>query len=255
MSFGSPELTVEENGFDPLYFTPPLHNGVTFIASAGDSGSPSGTPAYSQAVLAVGGTSLSVDGDNNYAGETGWSGSGGGIASDEYQPSFQTPFFNSTERTAPDVSMVADPATGVAIYDSYDFGAATPWIQVGGTSLSAPLWAGTMAVVNQGRIINGLDTLDGAGQTLPLIYGLPDSDFHDVVSGSNGGFSAGPGYDLVTGRGSPIENLLIPDLASAPAPALAADLQPFQAFEQTTNWCGPGRLSFPTRSGCIPIRR
>jgi hypothetical protein len=249
MSFGEPELTTEENLFDQLFFTPASHNGVTYFASTGDDGSPSGSPAYSQAVVAVGGTSLTIDGSNNYVSESGWSGSGGGIADAEYQPSFQTPFFTSTTRTAPDVSMVADPATGVAIYDSFDFGAGTPWIRIGGTSLSSPLWAGLGAVVNQGRVVHGLLPLDGAGQTLPLIYGLPASDFHDVTTGSNGGFSAGSGYDLVTGRGSPIANLLVPALASAAAPTLKPDLQPFQNFEQDTNtlWSGPVVLS--TQSG------
>ncbi len=249
MSFGHAEEPAQENLFDQLFFTPAGHNGVTFVASTGDNGSPSGSPAYSQAVLAVGGTSLTVGAGNTYGGETAWPGSGGGIADSEYQPSFQAPYITGTTRSAPDVSMVADPNTGVGVYDSFDFTAATPWLKVGGTSLAAPLWAGMMAVVNQGRIVNGLNTLDGAGQTLPLIYGLPSSDFHDITSGSNGGFSAGAGYDLVTGRGSPIGNLVIPALASAAAPALKPDLQPFQLFESNTGTLWSGAVVFSTQNG------
>jgi hypothetical protein len=237
MSFGGSEFTGESN-LDPLFLSPSADSGVTFLASTGDSGSPGEYPAYSQNVVAVGGTSLTVTGSNTYGSETGWSGSGGGISENEFQPSFQTPSFTSTQRTIPDVSMDADPNTGVPIYDSYD-SPGTPWIQVGGTSLAAPLWAGTMAVVNQGRVSNLLPALSGAGQTLPLLYGLPSTDFNDVTSGSNGGFSAGPGYDLVTGRGSPIASALIPALATATAPALLPDLQP----DTPGGWSAPLLLS------------
>ena len=89
--------------------------------------------------------------------------------------------------------------------------AANGWIQVGGTSLSAPLWAGLIAVADQGRSLAGLGSLDGRTQTLPLLYQLPANDFHDITSGSNG-FSAGAGYDLVTGRGSPKANLVVAGL-------------------------------------------
>ena len=225
MSFGGPEFA-GENGLDSLFAAP----GVTFFASTGDKGSPGGYPAYSQNVVAVGGTSLNVSG-NTYVSETGWGNfigsSGGGISEVEFQPAFQTPYFTSSQRTIPDVSMDGDPLTGVGIYDTYDF-PTSPWQQFGGTSLSSPMWAGLAAVVNQGRVSNSLSTLNGAGQTLPLLYGLPSTDFNDVIGGSNGGFTAGPGYDLVTGRGSPIAGTLIPALATAAAPALLPDLQPVQ---------------------------
>src|SRR5262249_18039249 len=93
-------------------------------------------------------------------------------------------------------------------------GSSTPWDQVGGTSLAAPMWAGVIAIANQGRAVNGLGSLDGRGDTLPKLYVLPSADFHDVTTGNNG-YAAGTGYDLVTGRGSPIVNLLVADLAGS----------------------------------------
>ncbi|HVX84024.1 MAG TPA: proprotein convertase P-domain-containing protein [Phycisphaerae bacterium] len=216
MSFGASEFS-GENTLDSIFTTPAGHAGITFLASTGDNGSPGGFPAYSPNVLAVGGTTLNVSG-TSYVSETAWSGSGGGVSSRESLPSFQSLIHVSIAgRNTPDVSMLADPNTGVAVYDSYDFGAATPWITVGGTSLATPMWAGIISIVNQGRAQAGIGSLDGPTQTIPMIYALPATDFHDITSGSNGAFSAGPGYDLVTGRGSPIANLLIPDLVGVGA--------------------------------------
>jgi subtilisin-like proprotein convertase family protein len=219
MSFSGGEFSTETN-YDKYFVTPSGHAGVTFLGSTGDSGTPAGYPAYSPNVVAVGGTSLTLNG-SAYASETGWSGSGGGISSFESRPSYQTGSYqngsvtqNTTMRTAPDVAMDADLNTGVAVYDSWDY-PSTPWLQVGGTSLSCPMWAGLMAVVDQGRSLAGLASLDGATGTLPALYRLPAADFHDVISGSNGSpdYSAGIGYDLVTGLGTPVANKLIPDLA------------------------------------------
>jgi subtilase family serine protease len=213
MSFGGPE-SAGELGLDSIFTTPTGHQGVTFLASTGDTGAPGGYPAFSPNVVAVGGTTLMVDAAGNYQGESGWSGSGGGISQFEPQPAFQKGVVtqSTTMRTIPDVSMDADPNTGVAVFDSFDNGAATPWEQVGGTSLACPLWAGIIAIVNQDRARVGLGSLDGPTQTLPKLYTLPAIDFHDITTGNNG-FAAGPGYDLVTGIGSPNTPLLIPDLA------------------------------------------
>ena len=84
---------------------------------------------------------------------------------------------------------------------------------LGGTSVAAPAWSGILAVADQGRVIAGEGTLDSRTQTLPLLYAAPAADYHDVTTGNNG-FSAGAGYDLVTGRGSPQVNLLIPFLVT-----------------------------------------
>jgi hypothetical protein len=211
MSWSGGEFSSEASA-DSVFTTPSGHQGVTFFASTGDSGSPSGYPALSPNVVAVGGTTLSIDTSGNYLGESAWSDGGGGISVFESQPSYQVGNVNgtsSTHRTVPDVAMDADPATGVYVLDSYSGG----WFQVGGTSLSSPMFAGLVAIADQGRALQGESSLDGATQTLPMLYGLPQSDFHDITTGGNGTYNATPGYDLVTGRGTPIANLLVPALA------------------------------------------
>jgi subtilase family serine protease len=211
MSWGGSESS-SEKGYDSTFLTPTGHQGVTFLASTGDSGSPAGYPAYSPNVIAVGGTTLSIDTAGDYLGESAWADTGGGISTVESQPSYQVGKVNglsSTQRTVPDVSMDADPNSGVYVLDSYAGG----WYQVGGTSLATPMFAGLVAIANQGRALDGQSTLNGLTQTLPDLYSLPSSDFHDVTTGSNGTYSAGPGYDLVTGLGTPVANLLVPALA------------------------------------------
>lgn len=213
MSFGGNEFSGETT-YDSKFTTPAGHSGMTFIASTGDGGSPGSYPAYSPNVLAVGGTTLSMDTSSNYTGETGWSGSGGGVSTQESRPAYQTGVagMSGSTRNNPDISFVADPNSGVYVLDTSQSGGGG-WYQVGGTSLSAPCWAGLVAIANQGRIANGLGTLNGRNDLLPALYTLPAADFHDVVGGSNGGFTAVAGYDQVTGIGSPIANLLVPDLA------------------------------------------
>ncbi|HEV2968641.1 MAG TPA: Ig-like domain-containing protein [Pirellulales bacterium] len=210
MSFGREEHSSDLG--DNSHFTTPInHTGVTFLASTGDAGQPAEYPAYSPNVVAVGGTTLTVDANGNRVpqpgdggiGESGWSGSGGGISTIEPQPAYQNGVvtrFSSSVRTAPDVAF--DAGTYVAIYDSWDYGT-TPWMQTGGTSFSVVAWGALIAVANQGRAINELASLDGATGTLPKLYSLPSADFNDIIIGSNGS-NAGPGYDLVTGLGSPI---------------------------------------------------
>ncbi len=228
MSWSGNEFSGETS--DNSFFS---HAGVTFLAAAGDSGAYGSTrqtetrlepqyPATSPNVVAVGGTTLDVSG-YSWTSETVWGsgsssgsagGGGGGSSAYESQPSYQNGVvsaFSTTQRTYPDVSADANPNTGVPIYDSYDFGASTPWAQYGGTSLACPLWAGMISIADQGRSLAGLTSLGGASQTLPQLYKLASADFHDITSGSNG-YSAGPGYDLASGIGSPVANLLIPQL-------------------------------------------
>jgi subtilase family serine protease len=194
------------------------------VAATGSFGSPGTYPAYSPNVLAVGGTSLFFNPNGTVSGETGWGngsnsptlgGSGGGISSFETTPVYQMGVQTTGARTIPDVSFLADPATGVAVIDSYDFGATNPWVQAGGTGLAAAAWAGMIAIADQGEGQLGKPPLDGPSQTLPDLYNISASkpaDFNDITSGSNGQFTAGPGYDEVTGIGTPVANLLIPDL-------------------------------------------
>jgi autotransporter-associated beta strand protein len=236
MSYGQPEFS-DETAEDSLFTTPAGHNGVTFLSASGDGGKPGLYQAYSPNVVAVGGTLLSVDSANNYKSETGWSGSGGGISLYEAQPAYQNGVVtqSTTQRTIPDVSIIG--GTGVAVYNSYDNGSAKPWQAVAGTSLSTPTWAGLIAIADQGRALNGELPLDGATQTLPALYQLPASDFHDITSGNNG-YAAGPGYDLVTGRGTPIAYLLETDLVQAPVTCTWTGAGPDSDWSDPLNWAG-----------------
>ncbi len=234
MSWGGDEAAADSAN-DGHFTTPSGHNGVSFVASSGDNGAYSGSgsttkivsyPAVSKNVAAIGGTFLTTSGTGAYVSESGWGngttsnvngGSGGGISQFIAQPSYQTGVVtqSTTQRTIPDVSMNADPNSGVPVFDVYDNGATTPWTQVGGTSLSAPLWGGVLSIANQGRVLNSQTTLDGPTQTLPKLYSLPSSSLHDITTGNNF-YAAGTGYDLVTGRGSPIVNLVVNNLIDTP---------------------------------------
>jgi hypothetical protein len=215
LSWGSGEF-FGETSFDATFAAA---SGVSFLVSSGDNGAPGGYPAYSPYVVAVGGTRLTADSQGNYISETGWSGSGGGISTQEGQPAYQqgTVTQSSTQRTIPDVAYNADPGTGVYVYDSYNGG----WYSVGGTSAGAPQWAALVAIANQGRNLNGLPPLgsspsQGSQEVLTDLYNL-QGDLTDITTGYNG-FFAGPGYDLVTGIGTPQANVLAVDLANASTP-------------------------------------
>jgi subtilase family serine protease len=211
MSFGGGETT----GTDSVFNQP----GVTFVASSGDSGSSTGvsSPASSQYVIGVGGTSLTTVG-GVYSGETAWSGSGGGMSTVESRPGYQDGVqilqngveVTPTNRVVPDVAYDADPNTGVAVIFNGQS------VQLGGTSIGAPQWAGLFALADQERAANGLPLLSSlsALQAMYATYGTAaySMAFHDITSGSNGSFSAATGYDEVTGLGSPIANELVPYL-------------------------------------------
>jgi subtilase family serine protease len=247
ISFGFPE-DANDPSLDSTFTTPAGHQGITFLASSGDDGAnfqidpfsgalvfqPVEFPALSPNVVGVGGTTLTVDAQGNYLNEIGWGngqfsnrafglgGSGGGFSQFEAKPFYQfavtTP--STTQRTVPDVAFDADPASGVAVYDSFSNPRETPWAEIGGTSFSSPAWAAIIAIADQGRALNGVGSLDGPTQTLPMLYQLPASDFHDITTGNNG-FQAGPGYDLITGRGSPIAQLIVAGLAGTPVSTAA----------------------------------
>src|SRR5262245_38411443 len=213
MSWGAGEFS-SERALDSHFVTPAGHRGVTFVASAGDDGSPPIWPAVSPNVLSVGGTALHLTSSGNYLSETGWSGSGGGVSRFESKPGYQTfVATGNTSRTSPDVAYNADPNTGVYVYDSFNGG----WFAVGGTSAGAPQWAALVAIADEGRILAGKRSLDGASQPLFALYRLaqasPTSYFHDQTSGYNG-FAAKAGYDDVTGNGSPIANRVVTGLVA-----------------------------------------
>ena len=238
-----------EQTLDATYFAPALASNpdVTFLASTGDLGADPGYapqyPSVSPLVVAVGGTTLNVGTSGNWIGETGWSynspgdfpstAGGGGISNFYTAPPYQSNNginLGNGFRTIPDVSSEADPNTGVWVYDPYDNGAATPWTVEGGTSLASPSWAGMIAVADQGRgVLYDLSPLNGPNQTLPALYhlgSLADAPanystyFHDITAGFNF-YNAGPGYDLVTGIGSPQANNLLPALAAFGKPTSA----------------------------------
>ena len=204
MSWGAGEFQ-GETSFDSYFTTPAGHAGVTFVGSSGDSGAPSLWPALSSNVLAVGGTTLSVTSSGGYINETAWSGSGGGYSLYESEPLYQRSVQASGVRTGPDVAYDANPNTGFYVYDTMG---ASGWYDVGGTSAGAPQWSALIAIADQGRALSGQATFSGVQSQ---IYSLPSSDFHNITSGSNG-YSAHAGYNLVTGRGSPVANLVIAGL-------------------------------------------
>ena len=202
---------------------------VTFVASSGDTGAISddgpprqvSLPASDPLVLAVGGTILdATQPTGTYLGEMAWNGgtdaSGGGYSKLFPRPIYQDGMARiGATRGVPDVAANADHSTAMALeYSDGEFRAAT------GTSAATPLWAGVIALADQ-----------EAGQHLgfvnPVIYAIARSPayhqaFHDVVTGDNSvlwptsvyvGYNAGPGWDAVTGWGSPDARYLVPLLA------------------------------------------
>ncbi len=151
----------------------------------------------------------------------------GGPTRFESEPSYQLSVQSSGFRTTPDVSFDASENSGVTTYYTRYNNSADTGLNYGsfGTSLSSPCWAGLIAIVNQGRVANGGTTLNSGGnpqQTLQALYGLPASDYRDITSGYNG-LNAGPGYNEVTGLGTPVANLLVPNLvAYVPAPSVTS---------------------------------
>jgi len=134
-------------------------------------------------------------------------GTGGGVSSLFDRPDWQrgvAPGQDPGRRLTPDVAAVADPFTGVRIVLNQQE------VVGGGTSQSAPIWAGMAAVMNQYLISNGGRALGDLNPTLYRIAaGAPLPGFRDITLGGNAVADAGPGYDLVTGLGTPdVDNLV-----------------------------------------------
>ncbi len=210
MSWGGSESS-SETSFDADM----THPGTLYTASAGDSGHGAEYPAASPDVIAVGGTTLNGCSGTScaFTSETTWSGSGGGISADEplpgYQSSYAGPVFGATtikaltggQRGIPDVSFDANPNTGVSVYDSTRYNGQSGWFTLGGTSVGAPNWAGILAA----GAAAGMTALQGAAAIYVSGY---STNLRDITSGTNGtcgtDCTAGRGYDLVTGLGSPV---------------------------------------------------
>ncbi|MFC1407370.1 MULTISPECIES: carboxypeptidase regulatory-like domain-containing protein [Streptacidiphilus] len=172
------------------------HPGIALTVSSGDNAYGVEYPAASQYVTAVGGTSLTPDTSAARGWhESAWSGSGSGCSEYVTKPSWQKDT-GCPGRTVADVSAVADPNTGVAIYDSFY---TSGWAVVGGTSVSAPIVAGAYALA--GTPVAG---------TYPASYPYANTKaLFDVTGGLNGTCTpaylctAGAGYDGPTGLGTP----------------------------------------------------
>jgi kumamolisin len=185
--------------------------GVNVFVSSGDAGSnpdatghsPTGPlqaeySASDTSVIGVGGTSLRLNpATGAVTSETGWTGSGGGTSRFFTRPPWQkgAGVAHGSQRLVPDVSCVADPNTGAfLIFQGKS-------IQIGGTSWSAPVWAAFCALINEARKNAHKPPLPFLNPLLYPLLGTPA--FRDITSGSNGAFHCGPGYDQVTGIGSP----------------------------------------------------
>jgi subtilase family serine protease len=191
-SYGGGESSTETSTDSSFY----NHPGVAVTASSGDSGFGVEYPAASQFVTAVGGTSLTTASNTRGWTETAWNGAGSGCSTVEAKPSWQHDT-GCSRRTVADVSAVADPNTGVTVYDTQG---GDPGFEVfGGTSVASPIIASVFALAGT-----------PAAGTYPSSYPYAHtSSLNDVTSGSNGSCSpaylctAGGGYDGPTGLGTP----------------------------------------------------
>jgi subtilase family serine protease len=187
-SWGGSEFSGE-----PSYDSHFVHSGVSFFVSSGDAGLPAEYPSASPNVISVGGTTLTFDGSGNLVSETGWSNGGGGCSQYESAPAAQAGFSGYPQancggnRATPDVSLDADPASGVSVYDSVRYQGQKGWFKVGGTSASSPMWAARSAVA--GVVVNST-----------YVYASYIS-YRDITSGNNGAPCL-VGFDLCTGLGS-----------------------------------------------------
>lgn len=191
-SYGGSEYSSEVS--DQAHFN---HPGVAITVSSGDNGYGVEFPAASQYVTAVGGTTLKKDGSARGFTETVWNGAGSGCSAYITKPSWQTDA-GCSRRSVADVAAVADPNTGVSVYDSYAYRGASGWMVFGGTSVAAPVIGGVYALAGNAATINyGATSYSSA------------SSLFDVVSGSNGTCggsylcTAKAGYDGPTGNGTP----------------------------------------------------
>jgi len=191
-SFGGPDASDATNG------APFNHPGTAITASSGDSGFGVSYPASSRFVTAVGGTALTRASNTRGWTETAWNGAGSGCSALNTQLTGQASVGTGCARRAvADVSAVADPATGVAVFDTVPIQGQSQWLVFGGTSVAAPVIAGVYGLAGNARSINNNFPYAHAGSLF------------DVTAGSNGTCSptqlctARVGWDGPTGLGTP----------------------------------------------------
>ena len=173
------------------------HPGIAITASTGDSGYGVQSPASFATVVAVGGTSLNRSSTTRGWTESAWSGAGSGCSSLNVKPAWHTPATQCSGKANADVSAVADPNTGVAVYDSTPNQGRSGWQVYGGTSASSPIIASVYA-------------LSGNTAGYPAAYTWAHtSGLNDVTTGSNGTCptpvwcTSSTGWDGPTGLGTP----------------------------------------------------
>ena len=191
-SYGGGEYSAEVT--DEAHFN---HPGIAVTVSSGDSGFGVQFPAASQFVTAVGGTSLSRAANARGFTETVWNGAGSGCSAFISKPTWQTDA-GCARRTVADVAAVADPNTGVSVYDTFRVSGGGGWLVFGGTSVAAPIVAAVYALTGNASALNHAQS----------VYTNRASLF-DVTSGSNGACGGSylctgvAGYDGPTGNGTP----------------------------------------------------
>lgn len=197
MSWGGAEFP-DELSLDGHFIDP--NRKITFFASSGDDGTGVSWPAASPNVVAVGGTYVFLNAQNQLKSETAWEGSGGGVSKYEPEPAYQLKY-NILKvngyRATPDVSFVADPRSGFSVYCSTR--RSKGWFVLGGTSAGAPQWAAIKAL---GLAADNNRFYQDKASTASSKY------FRDIKSGQNGNCGyyceARRHYDFVTGLGSPV---------------------------------------------------
>ena len=205
-----------------VIFARAVAQGVNIFVSSGDNGSDSCAdgslaaefPSSDPNVVSVGGTSFH---DGPVPNETAWnckacsSGmccGGGGVSTIYARPDFQRLLTPYSKRAYPDVSFNADTETGEAMFLTDEENPDGAYTVVGGTSMAVPHWAGFLALVAEARARQNKVSI---GYINPYLYGASDRSkiFVDITEGGNGAYKAGPGWDAVTGLGTPIASELL----------------------------------------------
>ena len=201
MSFGT-----RDNGTYKSYNRTFNNSETIYITASGDSSMVS-FPSCCTNVLAIGGTSLTINSDNNRNTEKVWSLSGCGISKSFLKPAYQPT--NLTNRSTPDMCCIADSKPGCYVVLNLKL------YSMGGTSLSAPIYAGIMSLITQDRLNNKkapyTSVANKPNSIQPLLYNLlnkPDS-YYDVTNGSSSNNNATIGFDIASGLGViNVENII-----------------------------------------------